>query len=711
MSTIKINELATSAISATDFIAKADTSGLATKNTIQALSNFVSSATSLGFKGVLLSTDVAVTQDGIYVAGDTGTYTNNGGLVVSVTDQIVLISVTETQTVFEQAIFPISLTIDTIPTLGSTNAVESGSVADEFEGKEIQLSKQMTITYKSGTITTNVAIGELVDFTITENTSAKHSVIDCVEGDVFYLRGAGGNSPRLWAFLDVDDKLISISTTNLDTYNSPLTLIAPSGTYKAVFNTFINNYPDAFILKLEPILKDIDSKILIETNERIEQDVIIESKVDDLSRLLLKEIPLNLIQDSYISRTTKILVANNDYKYVEPLLLSSLGDNLFVSIGNQGGSVSQIHWLSGGVINEANFVSSQIEGVNGTDEQLIKIKLIKPTNATHIAFSSLASYDIKLYRLVTDAEFTKAINNTFPTIHLNSLLSNSLGINPFNSEATFLQKRASNLMSFSNGEAFFFNDGQSNTDRRVPYADAPSWFTALNGKIDNYMVWNPDTNQFQSYESGVFTGASTPTDTRWGYDIIFAKLWLDANPNKKIYSYTKSLGGTSINEGSNSAASWQPKVELIPIAKRKLCDEVIEEVKQMVLNCVEIGLQLNILFRAVAQGESDADLGQTSVDAFLQNRKNLTSFMRGIFMTPTLPVINLQVKESTANPLYVQINNHLATISNEDSNHFVIEMQSQDVLDDGYTAHWDADAMIYAGGKIYDKYLELNPTY
>jgi hypothetical protein len=81
-------------------------------------------------------------------------------------------------------------------------------------------------------------------------------------------------------------------------------------------------------------------------------------------------------------------------------------------------------------------------------------------------------------------------------------------------------------------------------------------------------------------------------------------------------------------------------------------------------------------------------------------------------MTPTLPVINLELKETSANPRYVEINNHLATISMEDENHFVIQgMQSYDTLDDGYNAHWGAEAMVYVGEEIYAKYLELNPTF
>ena len=128
MSTIKISELATSAISLTDFFAKADASGLANKNTMQGLSNFLNTVGTLAYRGVLLAADASVTLDGIYVAGDDGTYTNNGGLVITLSNQIVLISITETQTVFEKVEIPVSIVKDATPTEGSTNPVESGGV-------------------------------------------------------------------------------------------------------------------------------------------------------------------------------------------------------------------------------------------------------------------------------------------------------------------------------------------------------------------------------------------------------------------------------------------------------------------------------------------------------------------------------------------------------------------------------------------------------
>ena len=691
-----------------DLIGVADENGILYSTTLEKLQIFTTSLSDIAFKGGLAIADTP-TEDGWYFAGESGTYTNAGGLVVDIESNLVIIIVSNTQTSFSKVDIPLSITLATPsdPLEGSTKFSDDGQMYDKIN---VLTSKQDTCTYISGVIDTSVGVGNVVDLTVISNSNARHGIIDCVEGDEFYLRGIGGSTPRLWAFLNADNEIITVASAYAATWLTPDTVVAPANSVKAIFNVFINIYPDCYVKKIESIFKDIYT--VKEELEEVLQEVL-QEQIDDIDKILTKEVSVNAIEDSYISRTTKLLVQNSEYKYVEPIDVSTLSGDLFVSIGNQGGSVSQIHWLSGNVINEANFVSSQIEGVGGNGKQLIKVRLIKPNTATHVAFSSLAIYDIKLYKTITDEEFAESLKRTFTNIYKNSLLSNSLGINPFNEESMFLQKRASNLISFEDdGNVFFYNFGQSNTDRRVPYADAPQWFKDLNGKIDNYMIWNRNTKVFQSYESGVCTGADNIDDTRWGYDIIFAKAYLDANPNKKIYSFSRSVGGTPIFEDPQGTSCWQPKTELVPIGKVALCSEVVTELKEMIVYCSDNNIKLNAQFIAMSQGESDADLGQIAVDAFLQNRKNLISFFRGLIITPNLPVINLELKETISNPLYADINSDLATISTEDSNHFVIQgMQSYNVLNDGYNAHWDGDAMIYAGGKIYDRFLALNPTY
>ena len=135
MAGLNIKELATSSISLTDFLVKADQNGLATKNTMQGLQDFLSTLGDTSFKGTIAAADATVGADGWYFASDTGTYTNNGGLVIDVSDNIVIIIVSATQTVFSKVEIPITITFDAVPTDGSTNAVTSEGIKAYVDGK------------------------------------------------------------------------------------------------------------------------------------------------------------------------------------------------------------------------------------------------------------------------------------------------------------------------------------------------------------------------------------------------------------------------------------------------------------------------------------------------------------------------------------------------------------------------------------------------
>ena len=127
MSTIKISELATSAISLSDFFAKADASGLANKNTMQGLSNFINTVGEVGFKGKLLVSDIP-NADGWYFAGQSGTYTNAGGLVIDITNQLVIVIVSNTQTVFSKVDIPLGYVVTDEIITNSTDIATSGGV-------------------------------------------------------------------------------------------------------------------------------------------------------------------------------------------------------------------------------------------------------------------------------------------------------------------------------------------------------------------------------------------------------------------------------------------------------------------------------------------------------------------------------------------------------------------------------------------------------
>ena len=129
MSTIKISELATSNISLSDFFVKADSSGVANKNTIQELSNLLKTVDDTAFKGSIAIADVP-TENGWFFASESGTYTNCGGLVIDTTDNIAIIIVSGTFDTFNKIDIPVNITIDAVPTDGSNNAVSSNGVYD-----------------------------------------------------------------------------------------------------------------------------------------------------------------------------------------------------------------------------------------------------------------------------------------------------------------------------------------------------------------------------------------------------------------------------------------------------------------------------------------------------------------------------------------------------------------------------------------------------
>jgi hypothetical protein len=134
--TININQLLTEDILLSDFLVKADSNGLATKATVQGLANKITTTGDVAFKGKVASTDATVTNDGWYFAEDSGTYTNNGGLVIDISNNLAIIIVSNTQTTFSKVDIPLNITFDAVPTDGSTNAPESGGVFDELALKQ-----------------------------------------------------------------------------------------------------------------------------------------------------------------------------------------------------------------------------------------------------------------------------------------------------------------------------------------------------------------------------------------------------------------------------------------------------------------------------------------------------------------------------------------------------------------------------------------------
>lgn len=130
ITTVKINELATKSLNSSDYFVKADQNGIAYKNTLGTLANFIGSVGVLGYKGALAIADTP-TEDGFYFASESGTYTNAGGLVVDLNAGLNIISVEEGRTVFELVVIPVDLSGQL------ENSVEESNTTKGVTGKAV----------------------------------------------------------------------------------------------------------------------------------------------------------------------------------------------------------------------------------------------------------------------------------------------------------------------------------------------------------------------------------------------------------------------------------------------------------------------------------------------------------------------------------------------------------------------------------------------
>ena len=85
-------------------------------------------------------------------------------------------------------------------------------------------------------ITTNVGVGNVVNLTPSSSTSFSCIVLDCNEGDSFFIRGAGGSASRLWCFVDSSNKVVSVAGIGEVTGASGKMFVAPCDG-KFIFNT------------------------------------------------------------------------------------------------------------------------------------------------------------------------------------------------------------------------------------------------------------------------------------------------------------------------------------------------------------------------------------------------------------------------------------------------------------------------------------------
>ena len=235
--------------------------------------------------------------------------------------------------------------------------------------------------------------------------------------------------------------------------------------------------------------------------------------------------------------------------------------------------------------------------------------------------------------------------------------------------------------------------GQSNTEGRVPIAQAPSYITTNDNTVLNVQMWNNGTKLFAPFKFGVNTGSrvGTTTSNLYAYDAIASYL-LAQNKSQPIYLIKRAQGGTAIDVGGiNGGGYWTPKTELISTGNK-----LIEELKERARTALAADPTLEI--KAVMWHQGEGDSTTTAASNFYQNLKNVIAYIRGITGNPKLPFIFGTI--ATVSAQYnATVDAAMRQIDTEDPFVFLVDMSAGTLLD---AYHFDATSTNNLGTAMFN---------
>lgn len=567
MSTIKLNELAESELSLTDLIAKADANGLMTKTNVQKLSNLIGAVSTSGMKAAIESTSPSPTEDGLYPCTESGTYTNFGGEVVDITSQLVFISVSATQTVFDKVVIPLSVSVTSVVEENGTDAVNGIAVYKNNQDGFKYVNNLGKNLFNKLDLQTNKVINSSGNIVSTSNLDdVLSNPINIIEGETYTVSGYafGGNMNKFTVYLDENDVKVGsserIPTTS--SFRTNYTFTVPNGidAKKAVISVSYHQDTDSFENK---------DNLQLEANSQFTDYQAYISNVLEIDNNL-KAINTNQLNNS-INNSLENSVYRTTYNL--PTEITTLFSNYIKKIGTE--FETDYNWNT--IKNSITGITYYVDPTNGNDSN--DGSELNPFKSIDVALSQSDANiimlkpelylfdnswqgqspqnDLKVLIWGTGfAEITTALDLSFSlssgqtnTYEASSVRTIGKVVDKSNLDEFNVPKEFSKVFSIASVEStansFYYNSTTDilyvhTFDDRSPDTDILSLFASSNGTLG-------DTNNSVYIENCNFYGGSPMisgnTDTNNRKEVVF---------NNCEFSYATSKDGIFMNGYTNN---------------------------------------------------------------------------------------------------------------------------------------------------------------
>lgn len=250
----------------------------------------------------------------------------------------------------------------------------------DFKYIPVDLSKER------GWYNTFGEVGSVASMVFTASNDYKSIILDVKKGDVYIITGAGGNSPRLWAFIDPSNKILSVSASDLSA--SDLIIKAPADC-RLVVNTKV-------YLTKHSLFKKINLTSNINWVDRlVDNNMMCIIQHSSLASIIHS---WGFIGDSLASGYTEY-TAKSDYNY-------SWGQRMCKLLGTEGYNFSYGGQTSGGWISTQSIQQERCWAGAQTNLKQAYIIALGTNDSTLINSGTLTLGDIN-----TDVDISDYNNN------------------------------------------------------------------------------------------------------------------------------------------------------------------------------------------------------------------------------------------------------------------------------------------------------------
>lgn len=250
----------------------------------------------------------------------------------------------------------------------------------------------------------------------------------------------------------------------------------------------------------------------------------------------------------------------------------------------------------------------------------------------------------------------------------------------------------------------FIVAGQSNAVGAETQDHSPEWL--VRGKLENYNMWNPQQHAFSTYNIiGNNGGENGGTSGNFGFDIYFAKKWLDTY-GTPIYACKVANGGTAIGYKQGVSHCWNADIAML---QKNNCTSLCEVFINRIQDIFEWGIQNNKIIVPIAilwlQGETDAVYGFQN--DYQTNLSAVFSLLRGCLGSNTIPIINAPIEKKSESER-ATINAAYTAMNNLDKNFFTVN--TDDFIDGthynyrGFDYHFLAEGYKEIGERMFTIY-------